>query len=78
MNHQQASLLLYLAFTHLSNKLGNRPCLKLEAKDKISYFASLCIPGIRQIPLSAIKVSLPQHLDHPVEKWGRPADIDSL
>ena len=31
------------------------------------------LPVTSSSPLSAIKVSRPQHLMNPVEKWGRPA-----
>jgi len=44
----------------------------------IVYLASSYIPGNNNNPLKAIKVSLPQDLAQPVEKWGSPAEIEYL
>ena len=42
------------------------------------FLASLSSPVATYRPLRAIKVSLPQHLQKPVEKWHKPAHIESL
>ena len=42
----------------------------------VNYLASSNRPVSSNRPGSAIKVSLPQHLMNPWEKWGNPAAID--
>ena len=42
------------------------------------FLASLSSPVATYRPLRAIKVSLPQHLQKPVEKWHKPAHMESL
>ena len=78
MKNHVASLALYLQLVPLSNKLGISPCLITDAKVNKTAFASLNNPGIKNKPLNAIKVSLPQHLVYPHVKNGNPADTDNL
>lgn len=72
MNHQHASRQLYLGLRPKSNRFGIIPCLSVDANCKIM---PLYMFGYNSNNQLLIKVSLPQHLVHPVEKWGRPADI---
>ena len=53
-------------------RLGISPCLSVPAYPRIMNLASSNLLVRRRRPLMAMKVSLPQFLNRPVEKWGRP------
>lgn len=75
MNHQHASLQLYLGLLPKSNKFGIIPCLRVHANCRMM---SLYMLGYSSRSSLDMNVSRPQQRAQPTEKCGSPAERVTL